>query len=341
MSDKHCEPLKELPERRLTQDQAQVFAAEVVDQWRAPPKYANRRGAAVALLAAVLLGAIGLAYWDRPSAHPLGLEMTTVSPQTPALADDRVTASAGAVFQVEGERAHRVLRLTEGSVFCVIDKRAPGEVFQVIVGDALVEVTGTRFGVLALDGDLDAVWVEEGSVALTLPSGEHLVLASGDSWPSDEVELPTADLPFTEPALQQASEPPPLPLSPTIEVPQTPNKPRASEALTGVALARGLKLLDQGRFTQAAAVLDEEPDGVLRQDALFWRAVALNRGGQLSAAAVAFETFLAMAPDSSRAGSAHCMLGRLLVNDPQAAEPHFQAAKRSQDPRAAQCRAQD
>jgi ferric-dicitrate binding protein FerR (iron transport regulator) len=330
MSDKRP-PLEQLPTRELNAQQAQEFAHSVVDDWKGEARPVWPRAAVLALAAAGLVLGLGLALWNTPPESPIGPSPSPIaySPQTPTQADDRITASRGAIFEVSGERAQRMVTLSEGSVFCVVDERAPGEVFQVAVGEALVEVTGTRFGVMALDGDLASLWVEEGSVSLTLEGGKQLALLAGESWP---LETPQAT---NEPRPQAPT--PELPQLPTLPQEPVPEElPKTPEA--GQSLRSGLELLDQGRFTQAAATLGLEPtDSPLREDALFWQAVALTRAEDLPQAREAFERFLSAAPNSPRSGAAHCMLSGLLTEDPDAADHHLQAARKSKDPSAARC----
>jgi TolA-binding protein len=71
-----------------------------------------------------------------------------------------------------------------------------------------------------------------------------------------------------------------------------------------------------------------DPDGPLAEDAGFWYAVALERGGESARAATAFRHFIDTFPTSRRVGEANAMLGWILVeaNQPDEAARRFRAA---------------
>ncbi len=110
--------------------------------------------------------------------------------------------------------------------------------------------------------------------------------------------------------------------------------------IPGEFLSRGLELLEQGDFGSAAEQFRKEASlGVLREDALFWEAVAYTRAGHLDEAIGALQTFVDDYPASSRAAEAHCMFGWLLADsdEPTSARPHFEAAAASTVERTASC----
>ncbi len=301
-------------------DDAEAFADEVTTRWSGARR--TRRVARVGLaLAAVVLLVLGMQLWPVAEAP----ESPAVATTAPAgWADDRVLASHGATYTLSGSREDRRIALASGRVYCEVEDRAPGERFTVAVGEAVVEVTGTRFGVEATEGILQAVWVDEGEVLVRRPVGD-LVLRAGERWTLRRA--PAA--PPTAPVLPlEPPEAPPLPEPVAEAVPVT----------DGVALERGLAALDRGEPHAAAAAFAEET-GALREDGLFWRGVALHRAGEVDAAIAAFENLLAAFPRTARSGDVHCMLGRLhrLADAPEAARPHFEAAAASAAERAARC----
>ncbi len=105
----------------------------------------------------------------------------------------------------------------------------------------------------------------------------------------------------------------------------------ASRAAAQQAYDQAWAALRDGTFDRAAAAFERaaarDRTGSIAEDARYWRAVALARGGQAPAAKTAFETFLADHADSPRAGEASVMLGWLLFDDGNydAAARHFRA----------------
>jgi TolA-binding protein len=105
----------------------------------------------------------------------------------------------------------------------------------------------------------------------------------------------------------------------------------ASRAAVQQAYDQAWAALRAGAFDRAAAAFERaaarDRTGSIAEDARYWRAVALARGGQAPAAKTAFETFLADHADSPRAGEASVMLGWLLFDDGnyQAAARRFRA----------------
>jgi TolA-binding protein len=94
--------------------------------------------------------------------------------------------------------------------------------------------------------------------------------------------------------------------------------------------------LRAGRFDKAAAgfarVLSESPRGPLGDEAAFWRATSLARGGHPEKALPAFEEYVATYRSSTRHNEAATILGWLLVDAHRPAEavPLFRGA--TQDP---------
>ncbi len=318
--------LDALPENPLSPKEAEAFAEEVVDTWAQAPNPVPRRRPVLLALAAGVALAVGLAWWSQPAPEQTPNAPIAHAPASPPQNPAQITASEGARYSVDGPLSARVVRLQEGSVFSVVDARGPGESFRVQVGEATVEVHGTRFGVTAMEGELESVWVEDGEVALTLPSGETVDLHAGEEWPKEQPPV------TTPPILEGPGAPAPAPaLAPVQEAPRD---------TAGQALSKGLALLDAGQAAAAAEALSQEPqDSPLYGDALYWRAVSLSQAGQSRPAQAAFEAFLAHSPSSPRAGLAHCLLARLMGSE-DPAQTHLQAAANSPNPQAKRCAAQ-
>jgi hypothetical protein len=347
-SDRFRDKLSELPSRELSPAEADEFAEQVVDAWtisRHRRVENQRRGGTLAAVAAVLLGVAGLTWVLAPDPPPTDVldPAPVVRPMAPTMAgnptldDDRIQASSGARYQITGTRSDRVVALASGTVLCDVDTRAPGEKFRVIVGDAMVKVTGTRFGVEAADGVLRAVWVEHGTVEVHTGDGALAVLRKGERWPPAQAPEPTPADPAsapTDPASAPAEVTPPATLAPISAEPVVvaPVVPVAPKARVGEALREGLELFDQGAFDKAAEAFAQEAAlGTLHEDGLFWRALALHEAGRIEDATEAMQAFLDVYADSARAPDVHCLFGRLLheQGDREGAAPHLAIAQKA------------
>jgi len=172
------------------------------------------------------------------------------------------------------------------------------------------------------------------------PSGARVaVLGVGERWRS-AVEAPP-----------EVASPPPV-AARALEDPEAPPRrdaePGSRQRLTpgaGAAVARVLRptreeaLYDDAwdalrarRFEEAAAsfgrILAVSPTCALADEAGFWRATALARGGRSSEAITAFGAFLGRHRTSPRRGEASAILGWMLVDArrPDEARPLFRAA---------------
>jgi TolA-binding protein len=93
--------------------------------------------------------------------------------------------------------------------------------------------------------------------------------------------------------------------------------PERSDTDVQIAFARGWSALRTGDFTSAAEAFRRAAVGngnVLAEDALFWRGIALDRGGRSGPARVALSDFLARYPQSDHRAEASVILGWLLVH---------------------------
>jgi hypothetical protein len=113
------------------------------------------------------------------------------------------------------------------------------------------------------------------------------------------------------------------------------------DQLAAEAFGDGMALLRAGSLAQAARAFERvaslSPASPMVEDARYWRAVALARGGNKAAAEVALDGFLTDYPLSPRAGEVSVMLGWLLLDGrPAAAEPRFRAGLGDRSPRVQQ-----
>ncbi|MCB9580001.1 MAG: FecR domain-containing protein [Polyangiaceae bacterium] len=294
------------------------------------------------LLAAAVVCGIAL-FWPRTDAVP-PRNVATLHP------------GAGARFTRVGTPGDDIVRLTDGELTVEVLHLELGERFRVITGDAEVEVRGTAFDVRVEHDALRSVRVLHGRVEVRHAGHPAVILAAGESWrsaaetPRTDVAPPAASVapPTARPA---AATPSAVSVArryrgePTIKgqeaapapVPAVEPTPQASSAQKGdeAAFREGYDALrtgDNGRAEQAFAKASRS--GTLAEDATYWRAVSLMRGGHRDAATRAFQEFLVRFPESPRRGEASAMLGKLLLaaGDSDAARKHFQAATEDSRP---------
>jgi hypothetical protein len=290
-----------------------------------PPRRAGRAVAAVAIAAGVLAAAAAaMVALDRPPPPPSvpvvdvqppppPAERNAVAnveapqPSMPSTARARseaaaVSAAAGARFDRRDDGAVDRIALRDGTVTIEASARtAP-----VVVSGKNVKVrTGSRAARLAATaeaGVVRQVQVFAGSVEIQTSSGVVVVMA-GETWTWDGDDAPAA----------AASDP---------------------EAAARVAAFRkGWEALRAGDFATAATELERaEGDRGVGEDAAYWAAIAWGRAGQTARAIEGLERFLTKFPKATRAGEARLALARLL-DDPERARPHLEAAAEDPDPR--------
>ncbi len=312
------DPNDSIPARSLSEQEVRSLVTAVLDGVRRVRQTRRRRGLRVrgVLAAALFLMVYGWASDPGGPIPPRGTEgpapaavrETAAGPIPEAAApkalelaephDDRVEAEEGTRFTLEGPRADRVVNLQAGRVHCVVVDRAPGERFRVVVGGAEVEVTGTRFDVVARGDMLSEVVVAEGEVLVRLETGAVHRLASGDRWARSAARAPAAVASSMEPTDVPVPEMAPAPTPPPVEV------------AFGEALAR----FDAADYAGAMRRFATIQSGPLAADARFWAAVSRVRMGRDEDALHVVEAALQAGVPTEREGMMHCLAGQLLAS---------------------------
>jgi tetratricopeptide (TPR) repeat protein len=205
---------------------------------------------------------------------------------------------------LEGTAKAIALRLLSGQVDAEVAHREADETFAVITPELRVEVRGTHFTVGAASGK-SWVRVDEGRVEVTLASGEHRFVSTGEtlaspSPPAPATEASNVGAPSETPVPEENS-PPAAPPSPR-ESPAACLEARRLCETTALAARESMRAGDQGRaLRQLGAVA-----GPLRaahaksacgsagvaacEDELgYLRAEALRGAGQIDGAIAAYQ----------------------------------------------------
>ncbi len=289
--------------------------------------------ASIALVAGVVLLAHG------PS-DPL--------PQKVAAGEARrasVHAQKGADHVLLGSQPDEIVRLTEGTITVEVEKLGAGERFRVVTGDAEVEVRGTAFDMTATNDVLVGVRVWSGTVEVRPRGREVVLLAPGEQWkaPDERRDKGARALDGAAPPGAPSPGSTSLPRVDRDRVAEGPSGESVGSGGTGMgpgtttgmaetAFNEGWDALRLGRPAEAAKLFGQAADlgrgGSMIEDAVFWRAVALDRAGVRGPAADGMREFLRRFPSSVRRGEVSVMLGWKLLSsgDPTGAKALFEAA---------------
>lgn len=308
---------------------------------------------AIAVLAAAVLAAIFLT-----------LEQTT-PPARRAVVEEVAAATFEHRIEETEAGARERVRLEDGELRIEVEPLASDHRFLVVTADAEVEVRGTSFWVAAEEDRLVRVKVVSGRVEIRT-GGERTILGAGETWrrteptrseappdppapvaieapvlEPDAAKRPVAVRPPTPPeppavreggaarSVERSEPPPPSSDVAPLEPPAETSPPPAKDPIE-VRFEAAWHYYRAGRFQEAeegfARAIEVGSDHPLAEDAAYWRAVALIKGGEDPTAALRF--FLRRHPGSPRAGPVHVMLGgRLLAaGDRAGAGRHFEAA---------------
>ncbi len=286
----------------------------------------------------------------------------------------RLLAQPGALYLRVSSQPNEIVRVTEGRLTIDVSPLRAGERFRVIAGDAEVEVRGTAFDVTVREDRLVAVRVHHGVVVVRPAGTVEIELHANDVWhaPPREAVAPPPRVPVV-PTRSANSPHRPSPASQVgmrtkhivarkriaRTTPPTPAKnpaatgdqhtqsgdagaaPRAMGTLSGpqgfyeagwAALRRRSYSAAANSFRQAIALSSDQR---MREDARYWRGVALARAKRTGPAVHQLSEFLAKHPGSTRIGQARVMLGWLLLDrgNPAAADEQFRSALADPDSR--------
>jgi TolA-binding protein len=269
------------------------------------------------------------------------------------LARSRVVVHArpGTRYTVVSPPPWETFHLAEGAIELDVEPLGPRERVRVETGDGEVEVRGTRFEVTAREDRLVGVAVTHGRVEVRPRGMDATVLGAGQRWLAPTplaASAPRAELGAGPGPMAPPTAPPDVAehAAPTRRTPfaRARRLARAEAAVEALEPTRQEVLYDDAwdalraqQFEAAAAgfarVLAEAPVGPLADEAAFWRATALARGGAPDKARAAFGAYLSKYRASARRGEAAAILGWLLVDAHRAAEaaPLFRVA--ADDPR--------
>jgi hypothetical protein len=347
---------RELPDGAPSEERAETVRRSLLAAAgnAIPGAEAGRRRRWIPLAAAASIAlALGLVLLARgPSVTPV---QNLASGETRKAS---VRAQKDAEHVLLGAQPDEMVRLTDGTITVEVAKLSPGERFRVVTGDAEIEVRGTAFDVTAKDDALVGVRVWNGKVEVRPNGREVVLLMPGEQWKSREasaagdVRIAAAGA-ASGSAPVRAPGPRPAPVEGAAEGrlegaqsravglhddPGTAPRAPALGEQTGIAFPAeaafnaGWDALRIGRPAEAAALFGQAADigsgASILEDAVFWRAVALDRSGAQASAADAMREFLQRFPASVRRGEASVMLGwKLLQNgDPAGARALFESA---------------
>lgn len=297
--------------------------------------------------AAALAVAAGVSIWIASRPHDEVASRISLAPLA------TVHASEHADYTTE---SRELVRLRNGTLTLEVEPLHLGERFRVIVGDGEVEVRGTAFEVTATSDHLIAVRVARGRVEVRPVGAAMTVLEPGQSWHVPIVAVTPAPALVPAPApVAPAPAPAPIPeraparrhvvakAPPKLETPAHVDAPPAPAPAPPTAPTRPAPSPDEiayndawdamraGNFRAAAAAFTRVRSGALVDEASFWHAVSLARGGHAGEAIIAFRATIQQFPNSPRAGEASAMLGWLLVDARQLDEARSRFSSASSD----------
>jgi TolA-binding protein len=263
-------------------------------------------GVGVAVLASTVIVALWLTR-TRPASDLAGSRVV-------------VRPGPGARFAIVSPPPWETIHLWDGSIDLEVQPLGPRERVRVEVGDGEVEVRGTRFQVVARADRLVGVDVTRGRVEVRPKGASVAVLGTGQGWrttadvpPSVESPQPDVDRLAQEPRRDVETKSRRMAPGARAAV-ERALRPTRQEALYDDAW----DALRARKFKDAAAgfarILAESPSCPLADEAGFWRATSLARGGESLEAITAFRGFLATYRTSPRRGEASAILGWLLVD---------------------------
>ncbi len=263
-----------------------------------------------------------------------------------------------AEYRCVSTQPDEIVRLSSGTITVTVDPLKAGERFRVITRDAEVEVVGTVFEVTASKDELVAVRVLSGTVAVRPVGSAAVVLAQGERWPvesetrtprdrqtaSNETEnrqsapilgrAKRKNRPPRNRPEQSTGEKKPQASAPVEEATESPGTIDAEAFFNS-----GWGHFRSGDYPAAAddfgRVMQITKEWALREDAVYWCAIAHLKAGNTSTAQSVMIHYLADYPQARRAAEIATRLGWMALEKGRAAEArhYFENGLNSDDPK--------
>lgn len=281
-----------------------------------------------AVAAAVVAIALIVGFsWGRSTSPRAPIASATVA--SPALSHAAVDPESGARFERARSGEADEVKLTAGTLRVRSASRG-GEPLVVRVGAAVLQPKESVFRVTAVDGALQSVVVEEGSVELEV-AGYYAEIPAGGSWRSSAITAavtpsapPTSSPPVavTTPSSSSTSATSAPPTSTSIaSLPSTP-APTPTIAVASTATPKttpngfsaAMRSIDAGDYDAAAREMSDfsttHPNDPRSDEADYMRAIALERAGRVDEAKAAAHAYLAKWPSGAHRAEAASIANR-------------------------------
>jgi FecR protein len=336
LSQIEVEPLSEQRWSKIERSLVSRLALETNDATKRWPEPRSRRAGRTWLLAAALVGALGM-----------GVLATRALPERPAIEQpSRVTTGAtsshlalsGLSLDVEPQSAVVVgaetpqgllIVVDRGSIVCQVAPRPSDAPLIVQAGAARVRVLGTRFSVTRL-GESARVMVQEGIVEVS-SGGRIWHVRGGEVWPTEVaaatppelVHVPNVLPPTVVEDVERGAPPPEPPVAtatkprsaPEIAAPEgtsarPSSEPRSSSRQAVFEKATALERSDPRHASELYGTLETGGDS-WAQNALYARGrLEASRGNRVEARRL-LERYLEQYPSGTNAEDARAVLKRL------------------------------
>jgi hypothetical protein len=204
------------------------------------------------------------------------------------------------------------LKLQRGEIAVRVKLLVPGSRFLVDLPDGELEVRGTTFRTVVVDGSTRSVEVTEGKVDLRLRGRPSIVVDPEHPWPSSPLSTP----PSEEDTLLETKVPNHLESGrPTSAPGKSRRQPFASaKGDDERPYVEAMANYESGHFEQAAQAFHDfclrAPNAPEREDAAFLEAASLARAGHQEMAGRVAETFLRQYPASIHGKQAAVLVAR-------------------------------
>jgi TolA-binding protein len=289
----------------------------------------SRRGLGRFALALVACGCLvlGLALWPRSDAAWPPRSEAPRGASVPGTPTFQIVTSQDATWRTLERSSTLRLLAQRGRLEIAVDKLQPGQRFVVTLPDGELEVKGTRFVIDIAATATRRVQVSEGRVALRIDGQPERMLAAGEGWeaaavpdasaaaaprgePSAQGDAARAPSQSTQPELVQHGPSQRGRTQPTVTVPSTataraaPEPAALPERAAGPSFASAMAAFTAGDYARADALFarfeqDHAADARV-EDALFLRAVAHARRGDVAASRAVAQRYLERYPAGLR-----------------------------------------